>query len=81
MDLTSVAQGGGVVAVVVALTQVLKSYVPEKYTPLLALGIGIIAGGGILLAQGRPVVEAIIQGVVIGLVASGAYDQKALITK
>ena len=80
MDTGDLAQGGGVAAIVIALTQVIKPLVPHKYAPLICLSLGIVIGGGLVLAQTGQWATALMQGIVIGLAAGGVYDQKALLT-
>jgi len=66
---------GGVVAVgTMALTQVLKPYVRDKYISLLPALLGAILG---LLAYGFSV-DSAIKGIVAGLTASGTYNLKRL---
>jgi hypothetical protein len=64
MDTGDLVTGGGVAAIVIAITQVI-----------------VLIGGGFTLGQGEPWPSALMKGVVMGLVASGTYDQKAIITK
>jgi len=58
-----------------ALTQVLKPYVRDKYISLLPALLGAILG---LLAYGFSV-DSAIKGIVSGLVASGSYNLKSII--
>lgn len=80
MELDAIVQGGGVAAVVIAVIQVVKPAIPAKYQPLAALFLGALLGGGVFFAQGDPWTSALIKGVVAGLAASGAYDQKKIIS-
>lgn len=65
------------IAVVVALTELFKHVgTPKKYLPLVALAIGIIAG---VFYLDYPVKEQILYGVIIGLSASGLFDQTKII--
>jgi len=80
MDTMDIVSGGGVAAIVIAITQVIKPVIPAKYRPLCALVLGVIIGGGLSMAQGDTWGIAAMKGVVMGLVASGTYDQKALLT-
>jgi hypothetical protein len=81
MDTGDLVTGGGVAAIVIAITQVIKPAIPAKFRPLCALLLGVLIGGGFTLGQGEPWPSALMKGVVMGLVASGTYDQKAIITK
>jgi hypothetical protein len=66
------------IGVVVALTQLAKQFVPTKYIPLVSLALGIVAG---IFYVGGDIKEQIMWGIVIGLSASGLYDQSKIITK
>ena len=63
-----------IITLTMIITQLLKSYVPNKYVPFLAVLIGLLAGlcygayyGGDLFAQA-------FEGLVYGASASGIYD-------
>lgn len=66
------------IAVVIALTEVGKRTfkVDKKYLPLLSLGLGIIAG--IVYLDGS-VKDVILQGIIVGLSASGLFDQSKIV--
>jgi len=66
------------IAVVIALTEVAKRTfrVDKKYLPLLSLGLGIIAG--IVYLDGS-VKDVILQGIIVGLSASGLFDQSKIV--
>ena len=66
------------IGVVVALVQLAKQFVPNKYLPLVSLALGIVAG---IFYVGGDMKEQIMWGIVIGLSASGLYDQSKIITK
>lgn len=67
------------VPVIVGLVQLYKRYAPAKFAPLVALFLGIIAG---LYFSNADVGLAIVNGLVVGLTASGLYSQgKAVIAK
>lgn len=70
----NLVEGGAVVAVTVGLVQVSKQYVPAKYIPLLSIGFGVLVSLAYAFSQGMDLITATIQGVVVGLTASGAYD-------
>ena len=65
------------IAVVVALTELGKRTfkVPARYLPLLSLVVGILAG--ILYLDGG-LKDVILQGIIIGLSASGLFDQSKI---
>jgi len=65
------------IALVVGLTQLVKMYIPAKYSPAVALVLGVVIS---LVASGLSL-ESGVKGLVIGLVSSGLYDQKKIITK
>ena len=57
------------VAIVVGLTEVIKKTgMPTKYLPFVALVIGV------LLGYGTDGTDGILNGIIMGLVASGSYD-------
>lgn len=62
-----------VVALIVAVGQVAKKYIPKKFMPLVSLGLGVIAGfTGFIPAD--TIQEQILYGVAIGLTANGTFD-------
>lgn len=65
----------GVIAIVIALTQLIKQYVDSRYIPLVSVVLGLVGG----LVTGGLTVEAGIKGLVLGLSASGLYDQKSVL--
>jgi hypothetical protein len=65
----------GVIAVVLALTQLVKLYVPSKFIPLVAVVLGVVGG----IVTGGVTLEAGVKGLVLGLSAAGLYDQKAIV--
>lgn len=65
-----------IIAVIVGLGQLAKMYLPSKFVPLMSLVLGVVAGVTLL---DMSVQEQIFTGIIIGLSASGLYDQsKAL---
>jgi hypothetical protein len=73
---------GVVIAVLIGLGQIAKQLgLPTKYIPLMNLVLGVAVGllGG--LGADISLLEQIIAGAVVGLTASGLYDQKKIITK
>lgn len=75
MELITVTNGV-LVAVIIALTQILKKYVPEKFVTVVPLILGIL-GAGFLIAF---TAQGILTGLILGLTASGLYDQKQVVT-
>lgn len=67
-----------IIAVIVGLGQLAKMYMPQKYIPILSLVLGIVFGVFFLDSSLQ---EQIFTGIIIGLSASGLYDQSKLITK
>lgn len=66
-----------IIAVLIGFSEVAKKMgLPEKYVPLMNLVLGIVAGmvGGF----GVTLFESILTGAIIGLSASGLYDQKKI---
>lgn len=67
------------IAVVVALTELVKQLnVAKKYLPLVALLLGLVAG--IFYVDGS-VKEQVLYGIMIGLSASGLFDQAKILKK
>lgn len=68
------------ITIVIALTEVFKhaAKVPNKYLPLLSVVLGII--GGVVYLEGS-LKETILYGIIIGLSASGLFDQSKIIKK
>lgn len=68
------------IAVVVALVELVKrmDVVPAKFLPLVSLGFGLLAG--IVYLDGE-LKTKVFYGVMIGLSASGLFDQSKIITK
>lgn len=70
---------GVLIAVVVALTELVKRFdVPKKYIPVVSLLLGLVAG--IFYVPGE-LKEQIMYGLMIGLSASGLFDQSKIIKK
>lgn len=71
-----------IIAVLVGLGQLMKGLgVPAKYVPLinviLGIAIGLLGGAGADLT----ILEQVLGGAIIGLSASGLYDQKKITRK
>lgn len=70
---------GVVISVLVGVGQMVKKIgMAEKYIPLMNLGLGIVSG--LTMIDGT-VPEQVIMGAMIGLSASGLYDQSKIVTK
>lgn len=70
---------GVIIAVLVGISEIAKKLnLPVKYVPLMNLLLGIVCGFFVVDA---PVFEQVITGAIIGLSASGLYDQKKIVTK
>lgn len=70
-----------VIAVVVALTEFVKriDVVPAKYLPAISLVLGILAG--IFYVDVPALSEKVMFGLMIGLSASGLFDQSKIVKK
>lgn len=68
------------IAVVIALTEVVKNTtkVSIRYVPLISLILGVISG--VLYLDGD-LKETVLYGIIVGLSASGLFDQSKIITK
>jgi len=60
-----------IVAVIVGLGQVFKSFISSRYMPIVSLVLGVIAG--IVYVDGT-IQEQVFIGIAMGLAASGAFD-------
>lgn len=69
-----------VIAVIVGLVELAKKleWLKPKYLPLLSLALGIAAG---LIYFEGDIKHRIMFGIVMGLSASGLFDQSKIITK
>ena len=70
MDLLNI-YGLSAVVVVMALTQVFKQYISDRWKPILPLVLGIIVVG---LAGWSWTYTYILKGLIIGLFAMGSFD-------
>ena len=68
------------IAIVVAFTQGIKftELIPVKYMPVLSLALGVAAG--VFYVDGDLKTQ-ILYGIMIGLSASGLFDQTKIVTK
>lgn len=74
------------VAVTIALVEVIKKFteVPEKFQPAIALIAGVVVtflGTKLDYVSVELVRGILANGLLVGLTASGVYDQKNLVTK
>jgi len=60
-----------IVAVIIGLSEIIKGYIPKKYTPLIALALGIISG--VIFVDGT-IQERIFVGIALGLASCGLFD-------
>jgi hypothetical protein len=70
-----------IIAVVMALTEFVKrmDFIPAKYLPAVSLVLGLLAG---LFYVDEPLLkDQIMYGLMIGLSASGLFDQSKLLKK
>lgn len=69
-----------IIAVVMSVTQLIKGleFIPKKYLPVISLLLGLVAG---LFYVDGAVKEQIMYGLMIGLSASGLFDQSKVIKK
>lgn len=67
-----------IVAVIIALTELVKRTLPidKKYLPIISLAFGILAG--VVYVAGS-IEERIFTGLVLGLTASGLFDQTKIV--
>lgn len=70
---------GVVVAVVMALGQFAKQYIPAKFIPLLTLVLGIAAG--IFYLPADTLKEEVFNGVTVALAANGLFDLTKVMRK
>jgi hypothetical protein len=79
LDLSLALDFGVLVAVITALTQVIKPFVPKNLVPVVSLLLGVIAG--IMLGGGVPMANKVVYGLILGLTASGLFDLSKVYTK
>lgn len=69
-----------IIAVIIGLGQILKQVgVPNKFLPVISLVLGII--GGVFFGGAETMEGNIMTGLMIGLSASGLYDQTKIVKK
>lgn len=68
-----------VVAVIVAVGQAAKNFVPTKFMPLLSLVLGLIAG--LFVLPHETIQEGVMNGLAAGLSAMGLFDVSKVVTK
>lgn len=59
------------VPVVMGITTVLKNFIDSRYSPIVALALGV---AGSFLFPGATLAATIVSGIVVGLTASGVYS-------
>lgn len=63
----------GLVPIIIALTQIVKSFVSdERYIPLVALVLGLL--GAVLVDGIGYIGTTVVEGLIVGLTASGLYS-------
>jgi large-conductance mechanosensitive channel len=67
-----------IIAVIVALTQLVKEFVPNRFIPLLTVILGVVSA--YVYVDGDIKVK-IMYGLMIGLSAAGLFDQTKIVTK
>ncbi len=70
--------GVSAVALVMALTQIFKQYIPERFIPLLPLVLGILV---VVISTWDIGATYILGGLVVGLAGMGVYDIDSQTTK
>lgn len=70
-----------IIGVVAALTEFVKKmeFIPTKYLPAISLLLGLVAG--IFYVDAPSLQEQIMYGLMIGLSASGLFDQSKIVKK
>lgn len=67
--------GFGGVPIVMALLQIAKSFIPDKrYWPLASIVLGVVWCVGVRFVLGGPLEQATIEGILVGLAASGIWS-------
>lgn len=79
MDLTLTAAAASLVPVIMILVSLSKTYVDSKWAPIISIGLGLIAA--FFLVPTGNVVGNVIEGIVLGLSASGLYSGGKTILK
>jgi hypothetical protein len=71
---TMTASATAVVPIIVAITQMFKFWIPQRYIPFISLGIGILIT--FLLADNfrNDIGGTVLMGILFGLAASGLYS-------
>lgn len=70
---------GVVVAVIMAVGEFAKRYVNSKYIPAVTMALGVLAGYVYLPHAG--VQDAIMNGVMVGLMSNGLFDTAKMVIK
>lgn len=80
MDIASLLTLGGLAAAVAIVFEAIKrmaGFSPafmDRFGPLMAIALGIALGGGAAFLQHADIVQAVINGVLAGLSATGLYN-------
>jgi putative flippase GtrA len=61
------------VPIIVAITQLMKVWIPEKFSPFVAIGAGILISF-LLAHEQRDFSANVLAGILFGLAASGLYS-------
>ena len=72
MDINTLIYGFPAVLIIIGLTQVAKQYIENRWMPILAILFGVILTSLVNYRAWTP--EALVTGIVLGLVASGCWD-------
>lgn len=77
MDLLNLelVTGVGAIALIVALVQIAKNMgFPTKFSPLLSIGLGLLASFGFHFYSEDPIYTTIVVGLAMGVGAVGSYS-------
>ena len=72
-------EAGLVVAVIMAIAQFVKGYIPARYVPLVTAVLGIVAG--IVYLPNTGIQDGIMNGVILALSANGLFDVTKMMHK
>jgi phosphotransferase system glucose/maltose/N-acetylglucosamine-specific IIC component len=80
MDL--VIYGASLLAITAGITEVIKRAIGDtRFTPIVSVVVGVVLA--VVTQPALPLTQSVVNGLVIGLAASGAYDlsKKSLLNK
>lgn len=63
-----------IVPLIIGIVQICRSFVAEKYLPLLSLALGIAVGFAYGVPEGWAILQSLLVGTSLGLSASGLYS-------